>query len=151
VATRERQIVLAVLQALRSANIASVGANVFDERGFAIEVERLPAVDVLAGDSSQDVMGIGGAQLWTRFALDVAVVARETASTAASGVADPIVAAVHQVLMRSTAVRVLVRDLRPQSHRVLRQESGDGVVVRRTLSYLVEHVTFVDDLEVAPT
>ena len=150
-ATRERQIVLAALQALRTANIAGVGANVFDERGFAIEVERLPAVDVLAGDSSQEVMGIGGAQLWTRFALDVAVVARESGSSVASAVADPVVAAVHQVLMRSTGVRVLVRDLRPQSQRVLRQESGDGVVVRRTLTYLVEHVTLVDDLEVAPT
>ena len=149
--TRERLIVEAVLQALRAASIAGVGANVFDERGFSVGAEQLPAVDVIAGDSSQEVLGIGGRQLWTRFSLGVAVMARETATESASVVADPVIAAVHQVVMTSQAVRVLVRDLRPQSHRVLRQESGDGLVLRRELSYLVEHVTFVDDLETAPT
>jgi hypothetical protein len=148
--TRERLIVEAVLQALRDANIAGVGANVFDERGFSIGAEQLPAVDVAAGDSSFEVMGIGGQQLWTRFALDVAVVVRETAGSSASLAGDPIIAAAHQVVMRSPDVRLLVRDLRPQSHRLLRQESGDGLVLRRVLSFLVEFVTYVDDLETAP-
>jgi len=149
--TRERLIVEAVLQALIDASIAGVGANVFDERGFAVSVEQLPAVDVVAGDSSMDVMGVGGRQLWTRFALDVAVMARETASSSASLSADPAVAAVHEVVMSAPSVRLLVRDIRPQSHRLLRQESGDGVVLRRVLSFLVEHVTYVDDLETAPS
>lgn len=149
-ATRERLIVEAILEALRQAQIDGVEQRVFEDRGFTVATGELPAIDVMAEDVEPEVLDLVDEQMAHRMRVDVAVMACESLGASPSKIADPIVAAVHRVVMRDTAIAALVRAIEPGSVRRQRQESGDGVVLRRVQSYTVDFVTAVDDLEATP-
>ena len=149
-ATRERLIVEAILQALREAQIAGVEDRVSEDRGFAIAAVDLPAIDITTGADRLQVLDAGDYQLGHELVVEIGVLAREEIGVSPSKRADPIVAAAHRAVMQSTELDGLVRAITPEGVRSDRQPSGDGVVLRRTLTYIVDHVTAVDDLEAAP-
>lgn len=149
-ATVERQIVEAVVAALKAAQIDGVEQRVFEDRGFTVATGELPAIDVMAEDVELDVLDLADQQMAQRLRVDVAVMACESIGASPSKIADPIVAVVHRTLMRDAAIAALVRTIEPGPVRRQRQESGDGGVLRRVQSYTVDFVTAVDDLEATP-
>lgn len=149
-ATVERLIVEAFLDALKGAQIDAVEQRVFEDRGFTVATGELPAIDVMAEDVEPEVLDLGDLQMAHRMRVDVAVMACESLGASPSKIADPIVAVVHRTLMRDAALAALVRAIEPGSVRRQRQESGEGVVLRRVQSYTVDFVTAVDDLEATP-
>jgi hypothetical protein len=147
--TRERMIIDALLAALRTPGISGVIA-VYEERGWAVPVDGLPAIDVAATTSEAEVLDVFDAQLAHTLRVDVAVVARETSTLGPSAAADAIVAEAHRRIRQNSALAALVRSVTPRGTRWERQESGDGRLLRRVTEYEFDHVTAVDDLEIAP-
>lgn len=147
--TRERMIIDALLAALRTPAITGVIA-VYEERGWAVPVEGLPAIDVAATTSEAEVLDVFDAQLAHTLRVDVAIVARETSTLGPSAAADAIVAEAHRRIRQNSALAALVRSVTPRGTRWERQESGDGRLLRRVTEYEFDHVTTVDDLEIAP-
>jgi hypothetical protein len=149
-ATRERLIVEAVIAALRDASIPGIGADrVYDERNVALDDDALPAIDVESGDGVAEEQGIRSPVTLHTFDVHVSIVAVATPSAAAMKVADPIVGAVHRVVMGAESVRVLVRRVRLQASRVDRASTGSGALVRKRLTYVVDYTASTADLEVA--
>lgn len=149
-ATVERRIVETILTALRAASIDQVEQRVYEERGFTVAADELPAIDVMAEDVDPEVLDLADLQMAQRMRVDVAVMVAESLGASPSKIADPIVAVVHRTIMRDAALAALVRAIEPGSVRRQRQASGDGVVLRRVQSYNVDFVTAVDDLEATP-
>jgi hypothetical protein len=149
-ATLERRIVEAILRELRLAGIEGVVDRVYEDRGMTIAATDLPAIDVMALDDELDVLDIGDLQMMHRASVDVAVLAREQAGESPSAQADPILADVHRAVMRSTALAALVRAIVPGPVRSQRSSTGDGTLLRKSITYTVDFVTAVDDLEAAP-
>lgn len=149
-ATVERRIVEAILRELRLAGIEGVVDRVYEDRGMTIAAADLPAIDVMALDDELDVLDIGDLQMLHRASVDVAVLAREHAGESPSAQADPILAAVHRAVMRSTTLAALVRAIVPGPVRSQRSATGDGTLLRKSITYTVDFVTEVDDLEATP-
>ena len=147
--TRERMIIDALLAALRTPAITGVIA-VYEERGWAVPVDGLPAIDVAATTSEAEVLDVFDAQLVHTLRVDVAIVARETSTLGPSAAADAIVAEAHRRIRQNSALAALVRSVTPRGTRWERQESGDGRLLRRVTEYEFDYVTAVDDLEIAP-
>lgn len=147
--TRERLIIEALLAALRTPSISGV-VEVHEERGWSIPPDLLPAVDVAATTSDPDVQDLREGQLAHTLRIDVAIVARETSSLGPSAAADPIAAEVHRRILGSATLAALVRSGTPRGTRWERQDTGEGRMLRRVTEYEFDHVTAVDDLEVAP-
>ena len=149
-ATRERMIVESVVAALKAAAIPGVPASrVYEERGFALEPQDLPAVDVMSGDSVAEEQGLRSPVTLHTFRFSVEVLVDSTATDAASKVADPIVAAVHRTILASSSVRALIRWITFEATRVERQPSGAGVLCRKSLVFAVSYTASTADLEVA--
>lgn len=149
-ATRERVIVVALMRALRLAQVEDVADRVYEDRGLSIPTTDLPAIDVMVMNDDQDVLDLGDGQLGHQLRIEVAAMACERFGQSPSAIADPIAAAAHRTVMTDPALALLVRAITPGPVRVTRQQTGDGVVLRRAMTYTVDHVTAVDDLEAAP-
>ena len=115
--TRERMIIDALLAALRTPAITGVIA-VYEERGWAVPVEGLPAIDVAATTSEAEVLDVFDAQLAHTLRVDVAIVARETSTLGPSAAADAIVAEAHRRIRQNSALAALVRSVTPARHPV---------------------------------
>lgn len=149
-ATRERLIVDALMRALRLAQIEGVADRVFEDRGFTLAATELPAVDVMVVEDDPTVMDLEELQLEHQVRIEVAAMACGRYGESPSAISDPIAAAVHRVVMSDAALAALVRAITPGRVTYTRQQTGDGVVLRRGLTYTIDHVTAVDDLEAAP-
>lgn len=149
-ATRERMIVEALMRALRLAQVEDVADRVFEDRGFSIAATELPALDVMVMDDDQEVLDLDEQQLEHQLRIEVAAVVCERFGQSPSSIADPIAAAAHRTVRTDAALAALVRAITPGPVRVTRQTTGDGVVLRRAMTYTFDHVTLVDDLEAAP-
>lgn len=149
-ATRERLIVDALIDALIDAQVEGVDDRVYEDRGFSVAATDLPAIDVRIERDEVDVLDFAENQLGHTLTVEVGVLARDEVGRSAMSAMDPIIAGAHAAIMQSAALRALVRAVSPGSTFVQRQDGGDGVVARRTMTFVIDHVTAVDDLEVAP-
>jgi hypothetical protein len=149
-ATRERLIVDAMIDALMDAQVDGVDDRVYEDRGFAIAAADLPAIDVRIERDEVEVLDFAENQLGHILTVEIGVLARDEVGRSAMAVMDPIIAQSHAAIMQSETLRALVRSVSPGSTFVQRQDGGDGVVARRTMTFVIDHVTSVDDLEAAP-
>lgn len=149
-ATVERRIVETILRELRAAGIDGVLERIYEDRGMTIAAADLPAIDLMVLDDELDVLDLGDLQMSHRVSVDVAVLAREYAGASPSAQVDPILADVHRVVMRSAALAALVRTVVPGPVRSQRSPTGDGTLLRKSITYTVDFVTAVDDLEATP-
>jgi hypothetical protein len=149
-ATRDRLIVEAVLAALREAQIAAVEDRVYEDRGFAVAAQDMPAIDVMVDDISDELRDFHDEQLAHRMRVQVAVMARERLGESPSSIAAPIAAAAHRAVFGSAELAAVAAAVEPAGTTMQRQATGDGVVLRRSQTYLIDFATLFDDLEAAP-
>lgn len=147
-ATLERQIVEALVAVLE--DCGAVADRVYEERGFTIPAGELPAVDVMVEGDDTNPEDLVDDVLGHALRVEVAVLQLEALGESAHRVADPIVAEVHRAVMRATTFPAAVRAITPGATRIARQTTGDGVVMRRAMTFVFDFETAVDDLEASP-
>ncbi len=146
-ATIERRIVEALLDALRDSQATL--DRVYEERGFLIPASDLPAIDVGVVGDDPEVEDVADDSLGHRLAIEVAVLAVESRGSSPSKMADPVLSVAFRAVMRAE-LGDDVRAVTPGPTRITRQETSDGVVMRRAMTFFVDYVSAADDLDSAP-
>lgn len=149
--TRDLSIVAEIIRRLVAAGI--VASRVYECRGDSLAAGVLPAIDVMPQSASSSEVGATGTRLGylgaTRHDLQVTVTvyARETGSTPATQVVDPVVHAAHAAVMADLTMGGLAARVQLTQRR-WNPAVADGTHLSVELIYTVVHATKADDLSV---
>lgn len=146
----EDVVVDALMDALRDAQIDGVADRVYERRGLSVAAAELPIIDVSRADGELEVLDLEDVQMAHRLLVTVSAVVRETPDGAPDREASRIGSAAHAAIFASSGLAAAVRAITPGSYRYESAQTGDGVVLRRSMTYTFDFVTAVDNLEATP-